>query len=155
MSEKELIEAEIWLSKYFKIYPKIIDWTIDEILNKAKECVKRYGINTLTIDPFNKVKPDGTKEMRLFVRDLLNKCGTFANEHDVSVCVVAHPAKPSFNEKAPSLYSISESSDWCNMADYGLIATRRLRSNRLGEFAGAFIMFSLSKTILRFEDSLL
>ena len=130
MSEQDVRESIKYLSEYFKIYPRVTEWTIDDILDKAKECVKRYGVKTLTIDPFNKVKMDiGEKGIRLYVRDFLNKCGDFAVSDDVLVTVIAHPTKPVFGKKQPELYDISESADWANMADYGLVMYREKKDN--------------------------
>jgi twinkle protein len=113
------------LKYYFKIFPKNINWTIDEIILKAKECVKRYGINTLTIDPFNRVMCELSKEgMRLYVREFLNKCADFAHEYNVLTTIVAHPAKLYQGKKFPELRDISESIDWWTFAEYGLVAVR-------------------------------
>ena len=46
-----------------------------------------------------------------------------AKKLDILIIFVAHPKKPD-GEKMPNLYSISGSSDWYNMADYGIVIHR-------------------------------
>lgn len=130
MSRTEAIESVKYLSKYFRMYPRVADFTIDEVLKIAKEGVKRYGINTLTIDPFNKIKKDcGEKGMLLYISEFMNKCGNFAVENNVLVTVIAHPTKPNYNKKFPDLYDVAGSADWANMTDYGIVMYREKKDN--------------------------
>ena len=51
------------------------------------------------------------------------KLCTLAKKLNILVIFVAHPKKPD-GESIPTMYSISGSSDWYNMADYGIIVHR-------------------------------
>ena len=51
-----------------------------------------------------------------------------AKKLDILVIFVAHPKKPD-GEKMPNMYSISGSSDWYNMADYGIVVHRNRQEN--------------------------
>jgi hypothetical protein len=46
--------------------------------------------------------------------------------HNVAVWIVAHPTKPQKGvNQMPSLYDVSDSANWSNKADYGLVYHRR------------------------------
>lgn len=99
-------------------------WTVDEICDEAELAVKKYGIKTLVIDPYNRLN-NKFKDNRedLYIGQILAKLSMLAKRLDILVIFVAHPKKPD-GEKSPNLYSISGSSDWYNMADYGIIVHR-------------------------------
>ena len=42
----------------------------------------------------------------------------------ILIVFIAHPKKLGKDEKIPTMYSISGSSDWYNMADYGIVIHR-------------------------------
>ena len=60
-----------------------------------------------------------------YVGSILAKLCMLSKRLDILVIFVAHPKKPD-QEKAPmpTMYSISGSGDWYNMADYGIIVHR-------------------------------
>lgn len=99
-------------------------WSVEEICEETELAVKRYGIKTLVIDPYNRLNnkfSNGRED--LYIGQILAKLSMLAKKLDILIIFVAHPKKPD-GEKSPSLYSISGSSDWYNMADYGLIVHR-------------------------------
>ncbi len=99
-------------------------WTIDEICERTEQIVRKYGTHTLVIDPYNRLNnvfPNGRED--LYVGSILSKLIILAKKLNILVIFVAHPKKPD-GEKMPNMYSISGSSDWYNMADYGIVVHR-------------------------------
>lgn len=103
-------------------------WSIDEICERTELAVKKYGIQTLTIDPYNRLKNDYKDREDKYIGSILAKLCMLAKRLNILIIFVAHPKKPD-GEKCPNLYSISGSSDWYNMADYGIIVHRDRATN--------------------------
>ena len=115
-------------------------WSVEEICEETELAVKRYGIKTLVIDPYNRLNnkfSNGRED--LYIGQILAKLSMLAKKLDILIIFVAHPKKPD-GEKSPSLYSISGSSDWYNMADYGLIVHRaRENDGKLSNYPYIFV----------------
>lgn len=100
------------------------DWTVEEILSRAKALVFQKGIRGLVIDPWNElehVRPDGTSLTEYISREL-KRVRQFARRHGVHVWIVAHPSKlykdrGEGNYPVPTPYDISDSAHWRNKAD--------------------------------------
>lgn len=124
----KLQEAFDFIAGHF--YRLSIDklWNIDSICEAAELAVRKYGIKTLTIDPYNRLQNDYTDREDKYIGSILAKLCMLAKKLDILVIFIAHPKKPD-GEKMPTMYSISGSSDWYNMADYGLIIHRERNSN--------------------------
>lgn len=140
--------------------------TIDWLLGKAKAAVLRHGVRGIIIDPYNEIDAtrDGNKREDEHIRDLISKCKSFCRAHNVSMWMVAHPAKMRRGDDGayppPSLYDVSGSAHWNNMADVGLVVhrdfesgetrviTRKIREQGLyGSIGEAFFTYSLAKHI--------
>lgn len=110
---------------FFFFNTEDIDLTIEAILEKGKELVMRYGIDSFTIDPWNYVEFNlsrGDTET-LFISRALSQVVKFCRTYDVHVFLVAHPVKmPKKGDgfEVPNLYSISGSSHWYSKPDNGL-----------------------------------
>jgi len=104
-------------------------WNIDSIIEQIEYMVKRFGIKTVVIDPYNRLDNTTTEREDKYIGGILAKLSMTAKRLDVLVIFIAHPRKLSINEKVPDMYSISGSGDWYNMADYGVIIHRE----RVGE----------------------
>lgn len=103
-------------------------WDIDQIINLTEFMVKRYGIKTLVIDPYNRLKNEYTDREDKYIGNILAKLCMLSKKLNILVIFVAHPKKPD-GEKVPTMYSISGSGDWYNMADYGIIVHRERDEN--------------------------
>lgn len=128
----------------FFISPKD-DFSLESILTKAKFLVRRYGVKAVVIDPFNRLTLNKSREKETdMIRDILNELTKFAQQNDVLVFLMAHPAKQHRNAKgvieAPTLYDISGSAHFFNMADYGIVVHRD-RPNNLVEIRVEKIRF--------------
>ena len=113
-----------FIAEHFYRFDIDRQWTIDEIIQRTEMAVKKYGVNSLVIDPYNRLnnKISNSRE-DLYVGSILSKLSMLAKKLNILVIFVAHPKKPD-GEKMPNMYSISGSSDWYNMADYGIIVHR-------------------------------
>lgn len=134
MTEETFLAATEWVQQHFYyIFSDIMDEppTLDWILARASDAVLRYGVKTLTIDPWNRIqKTMGARSETEYVAEALSKILRFATAHDVHVWLVAHPSKQEPDRKTgkmpePSLYSISGSAHFVNMCDNGIVVHRR------------------------------
>lgn len=120
-----------WLSaRVCHILPKE-SFTVDTVLEKARELVGRRGIRLLVIDPLNRLEhsiPPGQTETQ-YISSLLNRLSGFAARHRCLVILVAHPRKMNRNAitgvtPRPDLYDINGSAEFFNKCDFGLVVER-------------------------------
>mgnify|MGYP000692592547 CR=1 FL=1 len=87
-------------------------YTLESVLRKGAELVKRKGIKCLVIDPFNKVRDIDckTEDINRYTMEYLTKIETFAKKYDVLVFIVAHPTKMYKTQdgkiEEPTMYNI-------------------------------------------------
>ena len=105
-------------------------YTLESVLKKGAELVKRKGIKCLVIDPFNKVRDVNckTEDVNRYTMEYLTKIETFAKKFDVLVIVVAHPTKmyKDSNGKIeePTMYNIKGGGEWYDASYHGLLIHR-------------------------------
>jgi twinkle protein len=104
-------------------------YTLESVLRKGAELVKRKGIKCLVIDPFNKVRAkDASGDVNVYTLEYLTKIEMFARKHDVLVIVVAHPTKMYKNQdgkiEEPTMYSIKGGGEWYDASYHGLLVHR-------------------------------
>ena len=96
ITEDQLHEAVDFIDKHVTFIRLSDDTppTVDAILRHARAAVLRFGIKTLTIDPWNYVlqSRQGQTETE-YVSETLSKLRNFAQRHGVHVWLVAHPSK--------------------------------------------------------------
>lgn len=121
---------------FFFINPKD-NFSVDNVLSKAKYLIRRHGIKALVIDPYNRLDINcGHNKETDFVRDILRKLINFAQQNDVLIFLMAHPTKQQKNKdtqqiESPTLYDIAGSAHFYNMADYGIVVHRDRPNNRV------------------------
>ena len=105
-------------------------YTLESVLKKAAELVKRKGIKCLVIDPFNKVRDVDakTEDVNRYTMEYLTKIETFAKKFDVLVFIVAHPTKM-YKDKdgkieEPTMYNIKGGGEWYDASYHGLLVHR-------------------------------
>jgi len=111
---------------------KFIDldsFDLDEVLSRAKRLVRKFGIKCLVIDPYNKVrlKASLNKNITDYTNDYLIKIDEFARNNDILIFLVAHPVKPSGEERKtykPNFYSIKGGGEFYDMSPHGLLVHR-------------------------------
>jgi twinkle protein len=126
---EEVMNGVDLLSGYFYRLEVNRGWNVDEIISQAEYAVRRYGIKTLTIDPYNRLDRDFTDREDLFIGEILKKLSLAAKRLDIFIIFVAHPKKMNKEDGAPDMYAISGSADWYNMADYGITIHRERLAN--------------------------
>lgn len=131
MNGAEYLSAKIHVNRnFYMIDPSDDDYTIDNILKKAKALVRRYGINGLVIDPWNYIEMDLSKSTETkFVDRTLTRIKSFAKKYNLLIILVAHPTKMQKKEgtnqyKVPTMYDISGSSNFFNKTDFGITVYR-------------------------------
>ena len=147
--------------------------TIEWVLEKARVACIRNGIKGIVIDPYNEVDTSqrGNKREDEYIRDIISQCKRFARTHDVCVWVVAHPAKlqrqSDGSYPVPTMYDISGSAHWNNMADIGLVVHRNFEDNTTsiharkireqglyGDIGEALFAFDVEKRVYLAKESL-
>ena len=115
-------------SNYFHI--DMERYTLESVLKKAAELVKRKGIKCLVIDPFNKVRDVDckTEDVNRYTMEYLSKIEIFAKKFDVLVFIVAHPTKM-YKDKdgkieEPTMYNIKGGGEWYDASYHGLLVHR-------------------------------
>ena len=105
-------------------------YTLESVLKKGAELVKRKGIKCLVIDPFNKVRDVNckTEDVNRYTMEYLTKIEIFAKKYDVLVIVVAHPTKM-YKDKdgkieEPTMYNIKGGGEWYDASYHGLLIHR-------------------------------
>ena len=104
-------------------------YTLEAVLRKGAELVKRKGIKCLIIDPFNKVRSnDASGDVNVYTLEYLSKIEIFAKKYDVLVIVVAHPTKmykdANGRIEEPTMYNIKGGGEWYDASYHGLLVHR-------------------------------
>ena len=105
-------------------------YTLESVLRKGAELVKRKGIKCLVIDPFNKVRDRNATslDVNLYTMEYLTKIETFAKKYDVLVFIVAHPTKMYKTSdgkiEEPNMYNIKGGGEWYDASYHGLLVHR-------------------------------
>ena len=135
MPTKDDIDGDKWNqiadhcnSNYFHI--DMERYTLESVLRKGAELVKRKGIKCLVIDPFNKVRDIDckTEDVNRYTMEYLSKIEIFAKKHDVLVFIVAHPTKM-YKDKdgkieEPTMYNIKGGGEWYDASYHGILVHR-------------------------------
>ncbi len=105
-------------------------YTLESVLRKGAELVKRKGIKCLVIDPFNKIRDvdSKTEDINRYTMEYLTKIEVFAKKFDVLVFVVAHPTKM-YKDKdgkmeEPTMYNIKGGGEWYDASYHGILVHR-------------------------------
>jgi twinkle protein len=104
-------------------------YTLESVLAKGAELVRRKGIKCLVIDPFNKVRSqESQSDVNVYTMDYLSKIEVFAKKYDVLVIVVAHPTKmyktPDGQMEEPTMYNIKGGGEWYDASYHGILVHR-------------------------------
>jgi twinkle protein len=132
-------QADIGSDKWLEVTQKVNDnyffidmerYTLESVLKKGAELVKRKGIKCLVIDPYNKVRDTNavSDDVNRYTMDYLAKIETFAKKYDVLVFIVAHPTKMYKGQdgkiEEPTMYNIKGGGEWYDASYHGLLVHR-------------------------------
>lgn len=131
ISREDMEAMREWLnSRYHVILPEQDGFSLQVLLDKARQLVFKHGINGLILDPWNRIentKPQGMDESR-FIAEQLIKIVSFNQANGVHTFLVAHPTKmqkdADGNFEVPNLYSISGSAHFFNITQNGFTVHR-------------------------------
>jgi twinkle protein len=105
-------------------------YSLESVLRKGAELVKRKGIKCLVIDPFNKIRDIDAKsdDVNRYTMDYLAKIEAFCKKYDVLTFIVAHPTKMyKTNDgkiEEPTMYNIKGGGEWYDASYHGLLVHR-------------------------------
>jgi twinkle protein len=105
-------------------------YTLESVLRKGAELVKRKGIKCLVIDPYNKVRDvdAASDDVNRYTMDYLSKIEAFCKKYDVLVFIVAHPTKMYKTQdgrmEEPNMYNIKGGGEWYDASYHGLLVHR-------------------------------
>ena len=130
--------SEIGSSKWKKVSEHVNDnfffidmdkYSLESVLRKGAELVKRKGIKCLVIDPYNKIRDTEavSDDVNRYTMDYLSKIESFCKKYDVLTFIVAHPTKmPRENGKMvePNMYNIKGGGEWYDASYHGLLVHR-------------------------------
>lgn len=111
---------------------------VDGLLELARTAAVRDGCKLFVFDPWNEIEHKRRKDETgtEYVGRAIRAVKRFAKRHNVAVWIVAHPTKPQKGVNTmPSLYDVSDSANWSNKADYGLVYHRKDKTKNEGELA--------------------
>jgi len=132
-------QADIGSDKWLEVTQRVNDnyffidmerYTLESVLKKGAELVKRKGIKCLVIDPYNKVRDTNavSDDVNRYTMDYLAKIETFAKKYDVLVFIVAHPTKMYKGQdgkiEEPTMYNIKGGGEWYDASYHGLLVHR-------------------------------
>lgn len=125
MSRYELEQAKDFLKdRYYWV--SVSDLSLDILLAKAKELIKRKGIKGFVIDPWNQIDhiyPSSKTETQ-YISEALSKITSFVTTNDIHMFLVAHPTKSRQVQGKLTLYDISGSAHFYNKCYNGLVIMR-------------------------------
>ena len=110
-------------------------YSLDAVLKKGAELVKRKGIKCLVIDPYNKVRDTNAKsdDVNRYTMDYLAKIEVFCRKYDVLCFIVAHPTKMYKGQdgkmEEPTMYNIKGGGEWYDASYHGLLVHRDYDAN--------------------------
>ncbi len=121
-------ETDAWIDQHFswidaEIEPGDEDVSVDWILEKAEDCLYRYGLDVLVIDPWNEMdhyRRPGQSETE-YTGHAIKQLKRFARTKGVTVFVLVHPTKEIKGKNGevgcPHPYDAAGSAHWFNKAD--------------------------------------
>jgi len=105
-------------------------YSLESVLRKGAELVKRKGIKCLVIDPYNKVRDANaaSDDVNRYTMDYLAKIESFCKKYDVLTFIVAHPTKMYKGQdgkmEEPNMYNIKGGGEWYDASYHGLLVHR-------------------------------
>lgn len=159
MSIGEKQAAQKWIKRYFYFLQQDdgSKSTVEDIIERVKTAVFRFGVNCVVIDPYNYIeRPKSMENETQFIDDMLTRFRLVAMAHDLHIWFVAHPTKMPMDAdgkyQIPRGYSISGSSAWYSKPDFGLTVHRsddgvkiinwKTRYNWLGREGETIILYN-------------
>lgn len=171
MSREDIADADEWIDTHhvFIVPSEDDDVTIDWMLDRMEAAVVRYGVKIMVIDPWNEMDHTRARDetMTEYVGRAIKALKRFARKFQIHLIVIAHPTKSlkdgDGKYKMPTLYDISDSANWYNKCDVGIVVHRetpetttiKVQKSRYHEIIGrpGEVAMSYSKDERRFIET--
>lgn len=132
MTDGEIAAADAWIDAHhsFIVPGEDDDVTLDWMLDRMEAAVVRFGAQVIVIDPWNEMDHSRNRDetMTEYVGRAIKALKRFARKFQVHLIVIAHPTKSAKDGdgkyRMPTLYDISDSANWYNKCDLGIIVHR-------------------------------
>lgn len=138
MTPRELEYAKNKVRQHFHfVNLSLIDVTMDGLIQKGSELVRRKGIDGLLFDPWNCIEHKyGDESETKYTLTCLNKFLAFLDRNNVHGVLVAHPTKLKKDPRTgkypiPTLYDISGSAHFFNRTHNGMSVVRDYHTNQV------------------------
>lgn len=139
LTDAEIAEADAWIDKHhvFIVPGEDDDVTLDWMLDRMEAAVVRFGVQVIVIDPWNEMDHTRARDetMTEYVGRAIKALKRFAKKFQVHLIVIAHPTKSlkdgDGKYKMPTLYDISDSANWYNKCDLGMIVHRETEDDTI------------------------
>ena len=102
--DKEQAQSDIFgsgyefLSEHFYRFDTSKEWDIDSICERTELAVRKYGINTLVIDPYNRLKNDYNDREDKYIGSILSKLSMLAKKKNNLPLVIDTDRMTGFKE---------------------------------------------------------
>jgi twinkle protein len=114
-----------WMDAHFRISnpPEDEILTLDMVMAEMESAVFQQDCHVFVIDPWNEISHDrGNRSGTEYIEQTLVTLKRKARRLNLLLIIVAHPKK--IESGKPNLYSISESANWYNKCDHGVVIYR-------------------------------
>jgi twinkle protein len=138
ITREEVIDSTPFLNDHFKYYKlNENESTVEAIMSKAEEMVKRLGIRGLVIDNMSTVERQfgsNSDNRHNQIGNMMRDLRAFAREHGIHIWLVAHPKKLTKIKQGayevPTGYDVGDSSHYYNAPDNGVTVYRNRETNQ-------------------------
>lgn len=130
----QVVQAmDYYRDNFVHIVPKE-DNSVESIVEHATQLVKRYGINGLVIDAWNKLEHDYSSNETVYISKQLDVIINFAQKYGVHIFVVAHPTKMQRDKQTgaymvPTIYDMAGSAHFYNKSHNGISVYRHFHED--------------------------
>jgi twinkle protein len=130
----QVVQAmDYYRNNFLHIVPKE-DNSVESIVEHATQLVKRYGINGLVIDAWNKLEHDYSSNETVYISKQLDVIINFAQKYGVHIFVVAHPTKMQRDKQTgaymvPTIYDMAGSAHFYNKSHNGISVYRHFHED--------------------------
>lgn len=151
MSETEYEQSAQFIHEHFFAIIPEEDPTIDVILDKMKYLIRKAGVNSCIIDPYNQVEHLMDKGQRedLYISKFMSKLKKFAIDNNVAFHLVAHQLTPQFikNEDypCPDGYKIKGGGTFADKADNVVSVWRPFRRSNIKDATVKIVVSKIKK----------
>jgi twinkle protein len=147
MNEAQYLNAIDFVDRHFFIVYPENGWELEAIHDNFEKCVTDHKVNTVTIDPYNKVHHSlGGERGDIYVSNFMTELKRFAVKHEVAYNLVAHQLTARKDELGryikPDLNYIKGGGAFADAADNVLYVWR---PDRAVDFSSTEVQFGSQK----------